>query len=65
MQQQEKPIRKLKDDYVFLLNDVESNLHDKVTEKDLEKRKYEQYVIECKKRSSFIKTVFGRNITVL
>ena len=57
MQQQEKPIRKLKDDYVFLLNDVESNLHDKLTEKDMEKRKYEEYVIECK----LLSTSFNRN----
>ena len=60
-----KKIRKLKGDSVFLLNGVEINLHDKPMGKDMEKYKYEQAVSECKKWRSLIKTVIGRNITVL
>ena len=44
---------------------MESNLHDKRIEKYTEKQKYAQAVSECKKCHSFIKTVFGRNITVI
>ena len=50
---------------MFLLNDVESTLHDKPIEIYMEKRKYEQAVGECKKWRSFIKTVVVRNITDL
>ena len=45
----------MKDDYVFLLNDVESDLHDKPTDKDVEKQKYEQAVSECKKDAVWLK----------
>ena len=44
-----KTIEKLKDDHVFLLNNVESTLHDNPMEKDMEKSKYEQIFSECKK----------------
>ena len=60
-----KKIVKLKDYYVFLLNDVESTLHGKTIEKYVEKRKYGQYFSKCKKWRSLIKTVVGRNFTVL
>ena len=58
-------IIQLKDDSMFLLSDVEINLHDKPIEKYLEKHKYEQAISECKKLSSFIKRIVGRNVTVL
>ena len=45
---------------MFLLNDAEIILHDKLIEKYTEKRKYEQAVSECNKWRSFIKTVVGR-----
>ena len=60
-----KKIVKLKDYYVFLLNDAESTFHDKPIYINMQKRKYEKYVSECKKWRSLIKTVVGRNITVL
>ena len=46
---QQKKIRKLKDDSMFLLNDLENILHDKPIEKDTDKRKYEQSVSKCRK----------------
>ena len=58
-------ISKLKDDYVILLNNVESNFHDKQTEKDMQKHKCKQAFGECNKWRILIKTVVGRNITVL
>ena len=60
-----KSIGQLRDDSMFLLNDMEIALHDKHIEKYMEKRKYEQAVSECKKWRSFIKTVVGRNINVI
>ena len=45
---QKKTIRKLKEDSMFLLNYVESNLHDKPIQKDMEKSKYKQAVSKCK-----------------
>ena len=50
---------------MLLLNYAESTSHNKPIEKDMEKHKYEQAVSECKKWRSLIKTVVGRNITVL
>ena len=50
---------------VFLLNDVEINLHDITIQKDMEKRKNEKNVSECNKWRSLVKTVVGRNITDL
>ena len=61
----QKSIGQLKDDSVFLLNDVESTLHDKPIEKYIENQKYEQAVDECNKWRILIKTVVVRNITVL
>ena len=40
-------------------------MHDKPIEEYTEKQKYEQSVSECKKLIILIKTVVGRNITVL
>ena len=45
---------KFKDDYMFLLNEVKSNFHDKPREKYTDKQKYEQEVSECKKWRSLI-----------
>ena len=59
-----KKIGILKDDSVFLLNNVESDFHNKPIYKYMEKRKYEQAVSEGKKWRSLIQTVVGRNITV-
>ena len=44
---------------------MESALHNKPIEKYIGKWKYEQAVSECNKRRSLIKTVVGRNITVI
>ena len=44
---------------------MESNLHDKPIEKDIEKLKYKQAVSEYKIWHSLITTVVGRSITVL
>ena len=55
----------MKNDYVFLLNDVESNFNDKPIEIYMEKRRYEQAVSECTKWRIFIKIVVGRNINVI
>ena len=44
----------MKDDSVFLLNDVEITFHDKSIEKYIEKWKYEQSISECKKFRSSI-----------
>ena len=60
-----KSIEHIKDYSVFLLNHVKSTFHDKPMEKYTEKRKYKQSVSECNKWRSLIKTVVGRNITVL
>ena len=49
----------------FQLYEVESTFHDKPIEKYMDKQKYEQAVSECKKCRSLIKTVVGRNITVV
>ena len=56
-------IGQLKDDCVFLLNDVEITLHYKPMETYREKHRYEQVVNECKKWYGLIKTVVGRNTT--
>ena len=58
-------IGQLKDDSVFLLNELEIALNDKPIEKYIQKHKYEQSVSDCKKCRSLIKTVVGRNITVI
>ena len=58
-------ILQLKDDCVFLLNNVKITLHYKPIEKYREKHRYEQAVNECKKWHGLIKTVVGRNTTVL
>ena len=50
---------------MFILNYFESALHDKPIKIYIEKQKYEQEMIECKKWRSLIKTVVERNITVL
>ena len=50
---------------MFLFNNMQSGLHDKTIEKDSGKWKYEKSVSECKKWLSLIKTVVGRNITVI
>ena len=55
----------MKDDSVFLLNDVKIHFHDKPMEKYMEKRKCEQAFRECKKWRILIKTFFGRNINLL
>ena len=47
---------------MFILNDVESILHDKPIEKYTEKQKYEKFVSECKKWRSLIKIVIGRTL---
>ena len=50
---------------MLLLNDAESTFHDKPIETYIEKKKYEQAVRECHKWCSLIKTVVGRNITII
>ena len=60
-----KTIKKQRVDSMFLFNDVEDILYDRPIEKDTEKRKCEQAVSESQKWHSLIKTVAGRNITVL
>ena len=55
----------MKDDYVFLINDVEITLHDKPIEEYMDKHKYKQAVSECKKWHSFIKNIVGRKFTLL
>ena len=55
----------MKDDSLFLINYVKTILNDKLIGKYMEKQKYEQAISECKKWRSLIKTVVGRNITVL
>ena len=49
----------MKDDSLFLLNEVEINLHDKPIEEYMDKHEYEQAVSQCKKCRSLNKTVVG------
>ena len=73
-----KKIGKLKDDSVYILNYAKHIMKDRPLEtfvdddnkmnenfEIVDKRKYEKTVSECKKLRTFIKTVVGRNITVL
>ena len=62
---QNKTIRKLKDDYLFLFNDMETTFYDKPMVKYIEKPKYEQAVGELKKWRSWIQIVIRININVL
>ena len=50
---------------MFLLNEVESTLHDKPIEEYTDKQKYEKAFSECKKWRSLIKAVWGKNIIVI
>ena len=58
-------IGKLKDDSMFLLNVMRRTLYYELIEKNSEERKYEKSVSECNKWRSLIKTIVGKNTTVL